>query len=58
MFLSIGYFIPAALAVLIQKTLPESEKRHRVLGTICLGLFAGLLLTSTLAYCLLYVVEY
>jgi len=58
MFLALGYFIPAAVAMLIHKTLPESEKRHRVLGTICLGLFAGLLVTSTLVFCLLYVVEY
>lgn len=58
MFLALGYFIPAGLAVLIHKTLPESEKRHRVLGTICLGLFVGLLLTSTLAYSMLYVVKY
>lgn len=58
MFLSLGYFIPVVVALLIQRTLPESEKRHRVLGTICIGLFAGLLVTSTLAYCLLYVVDY
>lgn len=58
MFLSLGYFIPSVLAILIQKALPESEKRHRVLGRICILLFAGLLITSTLAYCLLYVVEY
>ncbi|HEB73007.1 MAG TPA: DUF420 domain-containing protein [Nitrospirae bacterium] len=58
MFLALGYFIPAVMVALIQKTLPESEKRHRVLGAICIGLFAGLLVTSTLVYCLLYVVEY
>ncbi len=54
-FLAMGYFIPAGIALLIQKALPFSERRHRVLGKICLILFALLLLTSTLTYSLLYV---
>ncbi len=58
MFLALGYFIPAALAALIQKTFPDSERRHRTLGKLCITLFACLLVTSTLAYFLLYVVQY
>ncbi len=54
MLLSLGYFIPAITILVIGKMLPNSEKRHRTLGRICIMLFVMLLITSTLAYYLLY----
>ncbi|VAX21006.1 hypothetical protein MNBD_NITROSPINAE02-473 [hydrothermal vent metagenome] len=54
MLLSLGYFIPAITLLVIGKVLANSEKRHRTLGRICIMLFVMLLVTSTLAYYLLY----
>lgn len=54
MMLFLGYFLPLALTLAIRRALPKSERRHRILGRICLALFAGLLLTSSVAYYLLY----
>ena len=56
MFLSLGYFIPAALMLLADRALPYSERRHRVMGRLCLGMFVLLLVTSTSVYYLLYIV--
>ncbi len=58
MFLAFGFFIPAILAIIIQWTLPDSAKRHRALGRLCLAMFACLLATSTIVYYLLYVAQY
>ncbi|VAX18976.1 hypothetical protein MNBD_NITROSPINAE01-1964 [hydrothermal vent metagenome] len=55
LLLSLGYFIPAGVALLIGKTLPDSGRRHRMLGKACLYSFAFLLVTSTLVYFLLYI---
>jgi len=54
-FLIFGYFLPASIALVIHKLLPFSERRHRILGKLCLLLFACLIVTSTLAYSLLYI---
>ena len=58
MFLAFGFFIPAMLAIITQKVLPDSARRHRMLGRLCLAMFAGLLATSTMVYYLLYVAQY
>jgi uncharacterized membrane protein YozB (DUF420 family) len=54
-FLGFGYLIPAGTALLIHKILPEAERRHRVIGKICIALFAGLLVTSSFTYSILYI---
>lgn len=56
MFLSLGYFIPASSMFLTGRALPYSERRHRVMGRLCLGMFVLLLVTSTSVYYLLYIV--
>jgi hypothetical protein len=56
MFLSLGYFIPASLMFLTGKALPYSERRHRIMGRLCLGMFVLLLVTSTSVYYLLYII--
>jgi uncharacterized membrane protein YozB (DUF420 family) len=50
-----GYILPAGIAFAIHKALPFSERRHRILGRLCLVLFACLLVTSTLTYSMLYI---
>ena len=57
MILSIGYLIPAILIVLIGRLLPHRERRHRILGRLCIAFYALLLLTSTLVYYLIYLVN-
>lgn len=54
MFLTIGYFLPASLTLGLGRLLPDSERRHRVLGRFTIGMFLLLLLTSSLVYYLLY----
>ena len=54
-FLIFGYFLPASVALIIHKLLPFSERRHRILGKLCMLLFACLIVTSTLTYSLLYI---
>lgn len=54
-FLIFGYFLPVATTIIIHKLLPFSEHRHRILGRLCMMLFACLIITSTLTYSLLYI---
>ncbi len=54
-FLFLGYFLPAAVAFFANMVLPFSEHRHRILGRLCMASFAGLLLTSTITYSMLYI---
>jgi len=55
LFLLFGYFIPAGIVLSVHLALPFKERRHRLLGRICVGLFACLLITSTMIYTLLYI---
>lgn len=55
LFLFFGYFLPAGIALTVNYKLPASERRHRVLGKICLVLLASLLVTNTLVYYVLYI---
>lgn len=54
-FLIFGYFLPASAALTVHKLLPFSEHRHRILGRVCMMLFACLIITSTLTYSILYI---
>lgn len=54
-FLIFGYFLPAFVALIIHKLLPFSGNRHRILGRLCMLLYACLIITSTLTYSLLYI---
>ena len=54
-FLIFGYFLPASVALIIHKLLPLSGKKHKILGRLCMMLFACLIITSTLTYSLLYI---
>jgi uncharacterized membrane protein YozB (DUF420 family) len=55
MFIVIGYLLPAGIALVIHKTLPYAERRHRVMGRVTVGLYGLLLVTSILTWSILYV---
>ena len=55
MFITVGYLLPALLALVIHKNLPFAEGRHRFMGRVTVGLYALLLVTSTLTWSILYV---
>lgn len=54
-FLIFGYFLPALIVLTVHKLLPFTGQRHRILGKLCMLLFASLIITSTLTYSLLYI---
>lgn len=56
LFLFLAYFLPAMIAIFINKALPFSDHRHRILGRLCMVSFAVLFLTSTVTYSLLYII--
>lgn len=56
LFLFLAYFLPAMVAIFINKVLPLSDDRHRILGRLCMVSFAGLFLTSMITYSLLYII--
>lgn len=56
LLLFLAYFLPAMVAIAINKALPLSDERHRILGRLCMGSFAGLFFTSMLTYSLLYII--
>ena len=57
-FLGLGFFIPAGIALIIQKALPIADRRHRIIGRICLLFFTLMLATTTITYYLIYLAKY
>ncbi|MDH5636962.1 MAG: DUF420 domain-containing protein [Nitrospinota bacterium] len=57
-FLALGFGAPAGMALLIHFTLPKADRRHRIVGRICLLLFSLMLATTVSTYYLLYIAKY
>ncbi|MDH5510801.1 MAG: DUF420 domain-containing protein [Nitrospinota bacterium] len=57
-FLTLGFGAPAGMALLIHFTLPKADRRHRIVGRICLLFFSLMLVTTVSTYFLLYIAKY
>ncbi|MDH5677379.1 MAG: hypothetical protein OEZ28_02040 [Nitrospinota bacterium] len=57
-FLVLGFGIPAGVALLIHFALPKADRRHRIVGRVCLMFFGLMLATTTTTYYLLYIAKY
>jgi uncharacterized membrane protein YozB (DUF420 family) len=55
---TLGFFLPAGVSLLIHKTLPKADQRHRTVGRITMILFSLMLVTTTVTYYLIYIARY
>ena len=57
-FLGLGFGVPAAVALLIHFLFPGADRRHRMVGRICLFFFTLMLATTISTYYLLYIARF